>query len=294
MVVIEPVVLSKLNSQGNVMVEPLPDHLNNIRLLSELSEPLARHPEDGRGSSGQLSKAAATAVSQSTEVPEASGLDETEQPLTSSRTQGLAQVQFVEEPAGGVTADTDMVPDEQPLFEQSDVTIDQNSSSVPVDFAEQSWRCFQYGPFDTFAEVEAAALALVPLVEVPFWGEVEEPYTEQRHWVAVNAATSEAEVESWIDTLNSKGFRDHYRPGSAEYPFLISLGLFKDLDRAEGHLRSLKQAGVPAEVLLRKTEYSRRWLSFKTTASQKSVEEALEGASAKEIKPVSCDRVPES
>ncbi len=294
MVVIEPVVLSKLNSQGQVVVEPLPDDLNNIRLLSELSEPLVRHPEEGPGSSAQLPKAAVSAVPKSAEYPEASGFDATKQPLTSSRTQGLAQIQFVEEPVGGVTANIDMVADEQPLSEQSDVRSDQNDSSAPVEFAEQSWRCFQYGPFDTFAEVEAAALALVPLVEVPFWGEVEEPYTEQRHWVAVNAATSEAEVESWIDILNSKGFRDHYRPGSAEYPFLISLGLFKDLDRAEGHLRNLKQAGVPAEVLLRKTEYSRRWLSFKTTASQNSVEEALEGTSAKEIKPVSCDRVPEN
>lgn len=293
MVVIEPVVLSKLDSQGEVVVEPLPSNLNTIRLLSELSEPLARYPEDDPGSTTQVSKAAVSVVSQSAEHPETSGSGDVDQPLSSSRTQGVAQVQFVEEPVG-LAADTDLVPDEQPLSEPSGVRVDQNDSPVAVEVAEQSWRCFQYGPFDTFAELETVALALVSLVEVPVWGEIEEPYSEQRHWVAVNAATSEAEVAAWIDTLNSKGFRDHYRPGSAEYPFLISLGLFKDLDRAEGHLRRLKQAGVEAEVLLRETEYSRRWLSFKTTATQKLVEEALKGASAKEIKPVSCDRVPES
>lgn len=264
MIIIEPVILDRLEFDDSVQVEPLPQRLKTIRLIRELPEPLEPRPI---ADSGGLPK--------SPEVP-------IEAPVL-AETSGVGTPQFVELPVESVEQR-----ESSPVV-SIDHADELSGNGGQDKQAESEWRCFNYGPFESFAELESVGRGLVSSLEVSEWGEYEEPYTEQRHWVALNSATNNDEVALLIQQLNAKGFRDHYRPGSTEHPFLISLGLFKEMERAQRHRNELERAGFDAEILRRETDYSRRWLSFRTTATDSRLDATIEAEGrAWKLKGVPC------
>ncbi|MBL4623036.1 MAG: SPOR domain-containing protein [Immundisolibacteraceae bacterium] len=258
MLLVEPFVLAQIGPSKVDRPKKMPSSIVEIRTLEELSSPLPtistlkkRVPSKPVRSLPKVIKQAAI---------------QADRPKSIVQTQALQTKNFVEQPLGldaelpvSKSAEDESVADIQKK-------VPRLAEKVAVKVAPS--QCFRFGPLRSFSKVQATGDKLVKEFEIIKWGEVEEAYTEDRHWIVMAGARTSEQAKFLVKQLDDKGFRDHYLPLGPDEPHLVSLGIFKERDRAERHLKSLGAAGFGAELRARKLEFSRRWLTFETAASQ--------------------------
>ena len=267
MLVVEPFVLARIGPEKANRPPKMPSSVVEISTLSELSAPLPAISTLKKRRVSKPRPALAKATAKPSTPPEKSN--------TIAQTQALKTPEFIEKP---INADREL-----PVLSAAKVEPVPSPSSGAAEQAEQlaaavaSPRCFRFGPLASFSKVQAVGDSLVKEFELIKWGEVEEGYTENRHWIVLASAQNAGQAQLSVKQLDEKGFRDHYLPLAADEPHLVSLGIFKDRNRADRHLASLTKAGFNAELRGRQLEFSRRWLTFETAARMSELAEFVGG-----------------
>ncbi|MBV1889647.1 MAG: hypothetical protein KUG54_01335 [Gammaproteobacteria bacterium] len=267
MLVVEPFVLARIGPSKADGPPRMPSSVVEISTLSELSTPLP--------AISTLKKKRVPKVRRAIAKETAKILESTDNPSAIAQTQALKISGFVETPikAG----------DEPSVAPVTKIEPVPNLPSQAVEPIKQSAvvvappRCFRYGPLTSFSKVQAVGDKLVKEFELIKWGEAEEGYTETRHWIVLDSAQTVEQTRVLVKQLDSKGFPDHYLPLASDEPHLVSLGIFKDRNRADRHLASLSAAGFDAQLRDRQLEFSRRWLTFETATPMAELAEFVGG-----------------
>lgn len=265
-VLVEPVVLNNFTTVTTATVEPLPDSINNIQTLDELSTPLTEIPGPGARSANEAVPVVETPVAA------VSGNDVLTRKLENPVFAGESLDQKKESEV--IAAVDPENPAETTPAQNTEPEVEAN----PVAASEPVINCYRYGPLKDFDQVAAAGDLMVKRGYSSGWDEVEEPFSEPRYWVVLDVAETRQQARDWVKKLDEKKFGDHYLPLNEEEPHLISLGIFKTSDRARRHLDSLTKAGFPVKLRPKPVELSRRWVRFDADAeSQPAFTDALTG-----------------
>ena len=239
--VVEPTVLNNLGSVKSARNESLPVSLESIQTIDELSMPLALIPRPSTDLELPTGEPPAVQVGQ-------------------AQTQKLENVVLVTEELETPAANAEPGPLQNEATSQPEPT-----ELVPpetINEPEPALSCYRYGPLKDFKQVEAAGELLVNQNLTTEWAEIEAPYTDVRYWVVLDEARTRQQARNWVQKLDDKKFGDHYLSLSGKEPYLISLGIFKSVDRAERHQASLQGNGFPVKVRTKPIEQSRRWVQF--------------------------------
>ena len=266
MLVVEPFVLARIGPVKEDRPAKLPSTVMKIKTLSELSSPLPEVSTLKKPKKISPRKPTVKVKNQKSVTPTKS--------TAIAQTQALKIADFAEQPMDSLVDSGVLTQDISDAKKELEIAVESVpvAATLPVIDPVQ---CFRFGPLVSFSKVQAAGDQLVKRFEILSWGEVEEAYTEQRHWIVLAGARTAQQAGSLVKQLDGKGFRDHYLPLSVEEPHLVSLGIFKDRTRADRHLSALGSAGFGAELRARELEFTRRWLTFETAAPRKELAQLL-------------------
>jgi len=128
-------------------------------------------------------------------------------------------------------------------------------------------RCTSVGPFqDLSSAVQAAATLNGAGFESTQRLEQGEMWVG--YWLSLQGLGTREEADVALATLKEKGITDAYIIPSSDPPNVVSLGVFKDHDRAQKRLNEIQQLGLPAQLSDRKRAGSVYWLDVAVAAGK--------------------------
>lgn len=128
-------------------------------------------------------------------------------------------------------------------------------------------RCTSVGPFQ---DLPTAAQAAATLKSAGFGSEqrLEQGEMWVGYWLSLQDLQSREEADRALARLKERGIADAYIIPGSDPPNVVSLGVFKDHDRAQRRLNEIQQLGLPAQISDRKRAGSVYWLDVQLTADQ--------------------------
>jgi hypothetical protein len=138
-------------------------------------------------------------------------------------------------------------------------------ADIPV--AAGKPRCTSVGPFQ---DLPTAAQAAATLKSAGFGSEqrLEQGEMWVGYWLSLQDLPSRDEADRALVRLKERGIADAYIIPGSDPPNVVSLGVFKDHDRAQRRLNEIQQLGLPAQISDRKRAGSVYWLDVQLTADQ--------------------------
>jgi len=97
------------------------------------------------------------------------------------------------------------------------------------------------------------------------------------YWLSLQGLGTREEADRALAKLKEKGITDAYIIPGSDPPNIVSLGVFKDHERAQKRLNEIQQLGLPAQLSDRKRSGSVYWLDVAANAG-KAVDLSLLGA----------------
>ncbi|NNF66797.1 MAG: hypothetical protein HKM98_04740 [Gammaproteobacteria bacterium] len=132
------------------------------------------------------------------------------------------------------------------------VTLPQGADAV---------NCLSLGPFPYEDDFEAASLKLKALglsgnkrlAEGQIW---------VGYWIFLSPADSRAEAVGKVEALREHGIRDIYIEPAGERENAVSLGVFKERNRAQRRYRQIRDLGFEPQIARRTRQGTVYWLDF--------------------------------
>src|SRR5690349_6357987 len=127
--------------------------------------------------------------------------------------------------------------------------------------------CTSVGPFQDLASAAQAAAALKGA------GFESEQRLEQGemwvgYWLSLQGLGTREEADRALARLKEQGISDAYIIPGSDPPNVVSLGVFKDHERAQRRLSEIQQLGLPAQLSDRKRAGSVYWLDAAVNPGQ--------------------------
>ena len=122
--------------------------------------------------------------------------------------------------------------------------------------------CYTLGPFRELDELRVFTRSIIDyVVDVSFRSREEREVS--LFWVYLEPESDSAAAHKLSKRLISKKIRDYYIISSGEHQYGISLGHFKDKERASSHAKRLKKLGFNPVVETVFKNYVIYWLDYK-------------------------------
>jgi hypothetical protein len=150
------------------------------------------------------------------------------------------------------------------------------SSAQPSRAASADPGCISVGPFQ---DLSSAAQAAATLKSAGFDSEqhLEQGEMWVGYWLSLQGLGSRDEADRALAQLKEQGISDAYIIPGSDPPNVVSLGVFKDHERAQRRLKEIQNLGLPAQLSDRKRAGSVYWLDIAVATGQ-SLDLALLGA----------------
>ena len=136
-----------------------------------------------------------------------------------------------------------------------------SKSTAPADSPRESGaeKCVSVGPFQDLSTVVQAS-AILKGVGFDSRQRLEQGELWVGHWVSISGFNSHEQAQNAIERLKDKGVADAYILPGGEASNVISLGVFKEHERAQRRMNEAKNLGFDATIADRTRTGSVYWV----------------------------------
>ena len=138
-------------------------------------------------------------------------------------------------------------------------------------------QCMSVGPFQDLPTV-AQASAVLEGAGFDSRQRLEPGELWIGYWVSIAGFTTHEQAQAAVERLKSKGVDDAYILPGADPPNVISLGVFKEHDRAQRRLSEAKGLGFEATIADRTRAGSVYWIDVDLKNGQQSLDTSILGS----------------
>jgi cell division septation protein DedD len=135
-------------------------------------------------------------------------------------------------------------------------------------------KCVSVGPFQDLPTVVEAS-AILKGAGFDSHQRLEQGELWVGHWVSIAGFATHEQAQNAVDRLKSKGVDDAYILPGADPPNVISLGVFKEHDRAQRRLNEARSIGFDATIADRTRAGSVYWVDVDLKDSKQTVDTSI-------------------